>query len=315
MRYFVFFVLIASFLGSENQGEVSFPCTVSTVRFRSINRRFVGYGVVKPYRVITYRAPVTGRVMYFPFNEGDSVKKGTLVIRIEDSSTVYEYKGLLKEIKLLEAVSKSGIYQPDYYKKKARLYKLKRKLELMTFRAPFNGFIAGIDVRKGEIVHEGDRLFEIVFKDTFAVQVNFPALEAGLISSGLPVKVEFQNGKEVRSRVLNRKFGGDSPGVILLIPYFNSLTPGEIVRVMVFKPLKKALAIPVDALISDRTGRFHVFKVVNGRAKWVYVKPGTRGDDYVEINGGDLSPGDTVVVGGNLFLGHNTKVKIVKCID
>ncbi len=313
MRRLILTIIIILPLFGE--GDASIPCTVSCVKERVINRKFTGYGMVKPYKTYTYWSPVNGFVRYFPFGEGDFVERGAMIIKVVDSSIIYEKISLEKELKMLEAVAKTGVLEADYYRKKSRLMKLFKKISLMNFRAPFDGIITGVKVVEGEYVLEGSELFSIVFRDTFVVEVSFPPVELSQIQPGYMAELEFQSGRTLISRVASRKISDKNPSILIKVPYFKELVPGEFVRVTVFKPLKKSVAIPVEALISDENGRFHVFKIQNGMARWVYVKPGVMGDDFVEILEGDLSPGDTVAVSGNLYLGHNVKVKIIKCIE
>ena len=61
---------------------------------------------------------------------------------------------------------------------------------------------------------------------------------------------------------------------------------------------KDTLAVPVDSLIEDATGRSYVYKVVGGMAVRQSVTMGITVEDFTEIQSG-LVPGDLVIT-----LGH-----------
>jgi hypothetical protein len=58
--------------------------------------------------------------------------------------------------------------------------------------------------------------------------------------------------------------------------------------------------------------------VEGDRAKWLYVRLGESNDDLVEISkvlqGGQLAPGDKVVVSDHLTLTHEAKIKVTKTL-
>ncbi len=308
-------ILLITPIFSQNGTEIVFPCTVTVAKRRVIHRIFTGYGKVKIYKKFKYRAPLSGKVTYFPFNNGDSVREGTLLIKITDSSAIYEYRGLVDEIKSMEEIAKTGILKSGYFSKKAKLAKLREKLRLAEFKSPFNGIITNVSVFQNQVVKEGEELFEIIYRDTFIVELKLNPVDAKKIRIGLPARIEFQSGEAIKSVVAAKEYSSSGLKFLLPVAYFPGIVPGEFVRVVIKKPIKSVLSVPTKSVVSGKDGKYHIFKVKNGLAKWVYITPGVKGDDFIEILKGNVSEGDTVVLDGNLFLGHNVKVKILKCID
>ena len=73
--------------------------------------------------------------------------------------------------------------------------------------------------------------------------------------------------------------------------------------------------VPREAVIT-RDGRPLVFKVVNNKAQWVYIKTGLSNDQVIEVEkvlqGGPLDDGTLVVISDHLTLTHEAKVKVKK---
>ncbi len=60
-----------------------------------------------------------------------------------------------------------------------------------------------------------------------------------------------------------------------------------------------------------RSGRPVVFTVKNNEAQWVYVETGDENSTNIVIESG-INEGDSVVVSGNTFLAHKSKVKVIE---
>jgi multidrug efflux pump subunit AcrA (membrane-fusion protein) len=90
--------------------------------------------------------------------------------------------------------------------------------------------------------------------------------------------------------------------------------PGMFVRAIVAgERFDDRLLVPKEAILT-RDGRPLLFKVVDDRARWLYLKLGKENDNVVEVErvlqGGTLGPDDLVVVADHLTLSHDAKVKV-----
>ena len=96
------------------------------------------------------------------------------------------------------------------------------------------------------------------------------------------------------------------------------IRPGMFVRAHIAgQSFKDRLLVPREAILI-RDNRPLLFKEEDGRAKWLYVKLGAKNSDLVEITkvlqGGQLAPGDKVIVSNHLTLIHDAKIKIKKIV-
>ena len=84
-------------------------------------------GVVKPYRASKILAPVTGRVKEVYFNNGDWVKKGQVIYKINLDEVNLEIKNLKRQLNYLNKVIRQNKYlYYSTYKNKKRLIEVAR---------------------------------------------------------------------------------------------------------------------------------------------------------------------------------------------
>ena len=88
------------------------------------------------------------------------------------------------------------------------------------------------------------------------------------------------------------------------------LFEGMNVSVKVNRVVGRHVSVPKTAVVV-RTGRKVVFTVKNNEAQWVYVETGDENSTNIVIESG-INEGDSVVVSGNAFLAHKSKVKVAR---
>jgi len=218
---------------------------------------------------------------------------------------------------LVEA--RSGLAQARADEEQARL-----NLEKTQLRAPFSGVITALTLTPGEWVNASQVFATLV--DNVDIEAAVGVLESDLknlevgrpalltipaLGDTLPVKVDVISPRiDPESRTcqvlmrLRSEDGRVKPGM-----FVRALIAGEI--------LHDRLLVPREAILT-RDGRPLLFKVVDGRSKWVYVRLGARNDLFVEIEkvlqGGPLEVGTPVVISNHLTLAHDAKIKVKKTV-
>ena len=218
---------------------------------------------------------------------------------------------------LVEA--RSGLAQARADEEQARL-----NLEKTQLRAPFAGVVTGLTLAPGEWVNANQAFASLV--DNVDIEAVVGVLESDLknlelqrpallavpaLGDTIPVRVDVISPRiDSASRTcqvlmrLRSEDGRVKPGM-----FVRALIAGEI--------LKDRLLVPREAILT-RDGRPLLFKVVDGRSKWVYVKLGAQNDRFVEIEkvlqGGPLEPGVPVIISNHLTLAHDAKIKIKKTV-
>ena len=100
---------------------------VEKVKVKDISETVSGTGTVKPVKTVTIMSEVMGRIVELPVKEGDLVKKGDLLCRIDDKNLRNEVARLRAELKRQKLILKQlevdlGQTEKELDRKK-RLYK------------------------------------------------------------------------------------------------------------------------------------------------------------------------------------------------
>ncbi len=190
--------------------------------------------------------------------------------------------------------------------------------ESTVLRAPFGGVVA--DLAYGQYDTTGsDPVCTLI--DDSAFDVDFMILESEYpnVSVGMKVRVTpfGSDGREAVGTVESINPTVDKNGQILVRARVSNnsshfFVDGMNVRVIVEKAVPGCLVVPKSAVVI-RDQLQVLFKYVDGRAKWTYVRTVlSNSESYaVEANtdrGSSLSEGDKVIVSGNLNLADNSEV-------
>jgi membrane fusion protein (multidrug efflux system) len=217
------------------------------------------------------------------------------------------------------AAARSGVSQARAALERARL-----NLERTEIRAPFNGVMTGLTLSPGEMVTANEAICNIV--DNVNIEAEVGVLEADLayVAKGKPTLLAVPAlGETLRVQVdvVSPQFDRESRTCQVLIRLEDEsgrIRPGMFVRALIAgQTFIDRLLVPREAILT-RDDRPLLFKVEDNRAKWLYVRLGESNDDLVEITkvlqGGQLAPGDKVVVSDHLTLTHEAKVKVKKTL-
>lgn len=178
----------------------------------------------------------------------------------------------------------------------------------ITFLSPATGVVTEITATEGQYIAEGTTLYRIENIDKLWVEAELYPAETSLVQVGdkVDIKVSGFEDDPIEGTItfLSPEYKAGTQITIMraIIDNPNLLyTPGVQAQVLFMHSSKKALAIPVDAVIRDGKGA-HVY-VQKGRNTFMPqpVKTGIEGSDSVEIVEG-LAEGDTVVTTGAYLL-------------
>lgn len=282
-------------------------------------------GSLRSRQGVMLRPEVSGRITQLNFRDGDRVRKGQLLVQLDDQLPLAQVQQANAELSIAQAnhrrnqelAAQNFISQRSVDESAANLQVAQARLSLaqataarLRILAPFNG-IAGIrGVNVGDYLKDGADI------------VNIEDIEAIFVDFRLPERYQTKLQRGQRAVVdidalPGRKFSalvqaidplvdanGRSIGVRGCIDNRSlQLRPGMFARVTaVFGERDSANVIPEEAIV-PQGGRQTVIKLVDGPdgdtkiAQRVEVKVGIRKPGRVEITSG-LQPGDTVVTAG-----------------
>jgi Cu(I)/Ag(I) efflux system membrane fusion protein len=189
-----------------------------------------------------------------------------------------------------------------------QLGRQKRADSRITFLAPVSGIISRIDITEGQYVQEGSALYRIEKLDQVWVEAELFAGESGFVKIGDTVRVQI-NGLEdrpVEGKVtfLSPEYRQGSQIILLRAVIDNSkreFLPGTQATVILSHSDKKAIALPVDAVLRDGKGSHVWILSKEGIFKPRMVKTGLENFEKIEITEG-LEEKETVVITGAYLL-------------
>lgn len=327
----------------NSSSETTTPVWVEEVQPRTIEEYVTTTGTAKATQTteiksemagdyVLQRNPKTGK----PYQLGDGVEKGTVIIRLEnkkyENEVQLESKKLQIEITEKEwegqktLLEKGGATQKDvntaetsFINAKLALENALITLDKMEIKAPFDGVIVSLPYYTPNVeVASGQTLVGIMDYSKMYVETQFPENAMPKLKVGQKVHITNYN---MKSDTLKGELTQLSPaineetrtflGYILIDNPKLKLRPGMFAKADVVTVRKDSvLSIPKD-IVTSRRGNKIVFTVDRSAAAEKTIKTGINDDKYVEVTQG-LEKGDRVVVKGYEWLRDRSKVKVMK---
>ncbi len=274
---------------------------------------------------------LSGRVTEINFTEGQFVKKGQILIRLNDDEllvqlTKAEYQHTLLEQRLERQkilLEKDAVSREDYDKVlteynvlKQDIEQLKIRIEKMKIRAPFDGVVGFRDISLGAFLQPNSKVTNLVDIANLIIEVAIPEkyVNDNLFGNELKFTVE-GNSKIYSARVyaIDPQIDIKTRTILIRARYKNSdgkLRPGMSARVTLNTSAgTRNVYVPNQSVVPDVKGR-SVWIVKNGKAVLVPVMTGTRTADMLEIISG-VERGDTIITTGLMQLREGVTINPV----
>lgn len=195
---------------SQSEGEElvkKVNVVTQTIRPQSFSSYVRVVGTVETSNDIMISAEVSGKVVSYRVDEGDFVKKGQTILKIDDAKLkqekarleavtaqakenferlkkIYEEDGIGSEIDYLNA-------KYSYEQSKSALESIKVDLANTNVTAPFNGKVESKAVNVGEMVAPGTPVVRLIGSDDYKITSGVPARYSDAVSVGDSVDVWF----------------------------------------------------------------------------------------------------------------------------
>lgn len=292
-------------------------------------------GTFLPLKQVELKSEVNGKVTSISFNEGDQVKKGQLLVQVDDQVLQAQKVQLEVEIKWLEKqherdlklLQSEAISEQEFENnfsslesKKAALKGVKSQINLTKIRAPFDGTIGLSDLQKGSYMNAGDLITDITMDKILKLEFAVPEFFAHTVEKGDEVLFTLMGSLDtLKAEVYttDSKIDPDSRMLNVRAYYANEGTkvlPGTFTQVTLeLKSEVSGLKVPSESIEPQLSGE-QVYVVENGKVTVKSIKTGKRNERYVQVLGG-LEKNDTVLVSGLLSARPGTEVEIKKVIN
>jgi len=309
---------------------------VIVARPQTISSQVEANGTVVSNEYVDLKSETSGRLVYLHVPEGNLVKKGTVLARINDAdlqAQLAKTKVLLElaqknEERLGKLLKVNGVNQSDYDAAlsamngyKADLVYTQSLIDKTVIKAPFDGVVGLRQVSMGAYLSPAITIATMQQLDKIKIDFTLPEEYGRLIQKGNQVEVQIDARKQtrVKARIIAMEPQADQNTRNLKVRAVleeGKVNPGAFVKVTINTGSDaKAILVPANAIIQDDRKK-QLIQVKGGNANFVTVQTGVTQADYVEVLNG-LQPGDTVVVTGVLFARPKSplKVRSVKTLE
>lgn len=264
----------------------------------------------------------SGKITEINFEEGTSVRKGTLLAKINDAPLQAQLKKLEAQYQSTsdrldrqralfekDAVSKETYQEAEatFNKLQADIEEIKARIAQTEMRAPFDGIVGLRQVSVGAYASPNTVVATLTSTRYLKVEFSVPERYAGTLLDGASLSFKVEGDmQEHNARVYatNSKVDATTRTFTVRARYDNAdgkLVPGRYVSVALnTRTYPDAIAVPSEAIISEM-GIDKVFLYKNGKAVPTEIRKGLRTDSQVQVLEG-LVPGDTVITSGTMQL-------------
>jgi RND family efflux transporter MFP subunit len=303
-------------------------------------------GSLQPDRVANIRAEIGGSVLQTAAEPGQTVARGALLARIDDTAirdawlsarsgvtTAEEAEalaqrnlvrserlaevGAIAERALEDARVAATSAQAQLADARARLAQAEKQLAATTVQSPITGIVSQRSIGAGDIVTPGTPLYTIVDPRSMRLSASVPAAQLEAVQLGAPVefRVTGYTGRLFTGTVdrINPTADPATGQIVISATVLNTegrLVGGVFAEGRVGARTVTALAAPVAAI--QRTGQVaSALRIRNGVVERVNVQLGIRDDqaELYEITAG-LAWGDTLLTGTAQGFTPGTPVRI-----
>lgn len=313
--------------GNAPQGTV---VEVARVQAIKLAEGITAIGSLRSDESISIRPEVAGRISEILFREGQAVRAGDVLVRLDASIQRAEHQQAAANLALNksrvdrardlyaknfisaqardEAESNFQVAEASHALSAARLTKLEIK-------APFPGLVGLRSVSVGDYIKDGQEIANLEGVDPLKLDFRIPEiyLKRVAVNQALEVTLDALPDKTIPGKVyaINPLIDAGGRAIVVRAVIRNTdarLRPGMFARVrLLTATLHESLTIPEQALIPSGD-EVHVYKVVEGRAVKTRVETGQRQTGVVEVLRG-LTAADTVVTAGQPKLRDGAPVK------
>ena len=302
---------------------------------KDLENRIIASGTLLAFENVDLHPEMSGRITTLNLNEGSTVTKGTLLVKLFDGDLQAQLEKLQAqketavktEQRLKQLLAINGVGQQDYDNALTQVKSIQADIDYTNaqiskteIRAPFNGEVGLRNVSVGAFVSPTTVIATLQQIDPLKVDFTIPEKYSSVVHKGDPIKFTVDG--------YSTPFTGKIYAIEPLIDETSrtikirgitqntnaKLFPGAYAKIdLGLKNTENALMIPTQCIIPEaRTNKVAVFK--NGKAEFHEVETGIRNATYIQITSG-ITAGDTVVATAIMYVKSGMDLKVEKIIQ
>lgn len=288
---------------------------------------------VQADREVDLRVEVAGRLEALPLRDGQAVKAGQILARIDEASARADRARAEAKVRLaasraarvgeqvrVEAASRADLEaaEADLAVARADLAASEAELARHVVAAPFSGRVGLVGVVRGQWLTAGQTVARLVGDGPLRLEAALPEAGASWLRTGDRLAWRAAGGADSGTAVVEAlepalDEGRTRPVRARVTGPASGLLPGGTVELSLRGDDRPVLSVPPRALSGDARGPL-VWVARGGKAVSVPVVPGRRGAEALEIERG-LAPGDTVLLPGGSTPKAGAAVEIVRILS
>jgi RND family efflux transporter MFP subunit len=304
---------------------------VATIRNSALSSGPAITGSVQPERKADLRAEVQAIVLKVLKENGDSVRRGDVLVRLDDTAIrdglasaeassrsagqafeqaerqfermkTLRTSGMASAQALDDAEGRRNASQSDLEAAKARVVLARQQMQRTEVRAPFDGVVSDRKVSAGDTAQLGKELLKVIDPASMRFEAMISADDVGAVKPGQPVhfRVNGYGNQEFAGKVrrVNPAANITTRQVEVLVDFVGEKQPklaGLYAEGRLETESKTSLTIPATAVLRDGD-KTSVFRVKNNKLQKLplaVAERDSRSGDYVVAGG--LEEGDQVI--------------------
>ncbi|MCD4731891.1 MAG: efflux RND transporter periplasmic adaptor subunit [Bacteroidales bacterium] len=310
------------------------PVSIKELAFEEFNHYIEVNGVVEAINAAYISPEINGQIKEIYVEEGQYVKKGQLLIKINSSvieSTLKEVETSL-ELAITVYEKQKQLWEKnigselDYLQAKnnkesleSRLETLQAQIDMAMVKAPIDGIVDEVFVKDGELAIPGMQMIQLVNLNNLYVNADVSEAYITKVKKGEMVVLEFPSYPDINMNVPVHRIGNVVKSanrtfkVQLKIKNENDqIKPNVLARIKI-NDYTTENALLVSSLIvkQDLKGSYVFVANADNTAKKAYIETGMSYMDLTMVTTG-LSVGDRVIVKGYNQVSNGSKLEIVK---
>lgn len=292
-------------------------------------------GNVEPWVKLEILAEVAGKIEKKSVREGDRVKKGDILVKLDTRDYLNAYNSAkasyenalasrerLRKLHTGKLSTRSQLDEAIAHTEnfKAVMDTAELNLERCKIRAPISGTVNRMFVEKGTYLNVADPVAEVLRTDRVKIRVGIPESDVDPVRrvSEFDVRIDALGGKIFKAKKYFLSRTADSfarlYGLDLELPNpKGEILPDMFVRVEIVKTeVPEGLSVPLYSVIT-RNDENIVYVLADGKAQSRKVRLGLQEGWRIQAESG-LESGDLVAVIGHRGLSDGQPVNIVKTV-
>ena len=312
--------------------EEAQPVETARVEQGELTARYAATATLQAEHEAKVVSEVPGTVLELLVEEGDSVRKGQLLARVDATHSRLQLREAEADLqrrkndvdrgekllarKLIAATSHDQA-ESEYAVRRAEVALARVVVAKSEIRAPFDGVVTRRWIKQGQLLAVNDPVFDVADFSDLRADLRVPERDAVALAAGQPVEftVDALGNRHFDARiervapVVDRE-SGTVKVTVRVDNRDRSLRPGLFTRMdIAFLHLANAVLMPKAAVLGSRDAEI-AYVIVDGKAQRTPIRTGYESGKRIQVLEG-VSAGAEVVVTGHAALTDGALVQVI----